>query len=87
MKRILLLATVAVLLVNTSQAQNVTRQAGDWIVRGGVGGADWNLNENWLINLDARYISVETDAQVNGIELGKVDITPWVVSLNLGYKF
>jgi len=212
MKRILLLAAVAVLLVNTSQAQNVTRQAGDWIVRGGIGGvlpksdnlsipgvgtvevddgyaitinatymvtdaigiellaatpfehdisvagagkigstyqlpptlsvqwhtpvigpiqpyvglginwtvffneettplldsvigapttlnldsslgvagqlgADWNLNKNWLVNLDVRYISIETDAQVNGIELGEVDITPWVVSLNVGYKF
>jgi len=212
MKRMLMLAAIAVLLVNTAQAQNEAKQAGDWIVRGGVGGvlpksnnlsiagigtvevddgyaitinatymvtdaigiellaatpfkhdisvagagkigstyqlpptlsvqwhtptlgpiqpyvglginwtvffneettelldsvigdpttlnldsslglagqvgADWNLNDNWLLNLDVRYISIETDAQVNGTELGEVDITPWVVSLNVGYKF
>jgi outer membrane protein len=53
----------------------------------GQAGVDWFINDNWLINFDVRYISIETDAKVNGDKLGTVDINPWIVGLNAGYKF
>lgn len=54
-------------------------------------GFDWVFGNNWLLNLDVRYIQIETDAIVgseDGVEsLGKIDINPWVYGLNFGYKF
>ena len=58
-------------------------------------GADWKLNDNWLVNFDVRYINIETDATVtldDGTgpvtgEIGTVDINPWVFAINVGYQF
>jgi len=58
-------------------------------------GADWKLGDKWLVNLDVRYINIETDATVtldDGTgpvtgEIGTVDINPWVYSINVGYRF
>ena len=59
-------------------------------------GADWMLNDKWLINFDVRWISIETDLSAtldDGInppitgELGTVTIDPWVFAVNLGYQF
>ena len=50
-------------------------------------GADWMLNDNWLVNLDVRWISIESDLTVDGLEIGTVEIDPWVYSLNVGYRF
>ena len=59
-------------------------------------GADWMLGDRWLLNLDVRWINIETDATLtidDGInppvsgEVGTVEIDPWVYSLNVGYRF
>ncbi|MBT8441419.1 MAG: outer membrane beta-barrel protein [Gammaproteobacteria bacterium] len=57
-------------------------------------GFDWVFANNWLINVDVRYIQIETDASVGGAlagggsaALGTVDINPLVYGLNVGYKF
>lgn len=50
-------------------------------------GADFMLNEHWLINLDLRYIALETDASVGGGSKFNVTIDPWVYTLAVGYKF
>ncbi len=59
-------------------------------------GADWAVGENWLFNFDVRYIDIETDASIGSvelmdelgmIELGKLNVDPWVYSVNLGYHF
>ena len=43
------------------------------------------------MNLDVRYIQIETDAIVgseDGVEsVGTIDINPWVYGINFGYKF
>jgi outer membrane protein len=59
-------------------------------------GADWMLNDNWLINFDLRWINIESDleatiddgvnAPVTG-ELGTIKIDPWVFAINVGYRF
>jgi outer membrane protein len=58
-------------------------------------GADWLMGDRWLVNLDLRWINIETD--VTGTldvgtgpetgELGTVKIDPLVYSLNIGYRF
>ena len=55
-------------------------------------GGDWNIDETWVVNLDVRYIDIETDATVEGPDIGELDIgtikiDPWVYSVNLGYRF
>lgn len=54
-------------------------------------GFDWVFGNNWLVNLDVRYIQIETDAIVgseDGVEsVGTIDINPWVYGINFGYKF
>ncbi|SDT94256.1 OmpW/AlkL family protein [Halopseudomonas salegens] len=57
-------------------------------------GADYMLSDNLMLNAQARYIDISTDASVNGpTALGyqqtkvKVDIDPWVYMVGLGYKF
>lgn len=50
-------------------------------------GADIVLNEKWLVNVDFRYIDIETDAKLDGASLGTVAIDPWVYALAVGYRF
>lgn len=50
-------------------------------------GFDYMMNDNWLFNLDARYIAIESKAELDGASLGKVDIDPWVFAVNIGYRF
>ncbi len=50
-------------------------------------GADFALNDRWLINVDLRWINIETDATLDGDAVGTVEIDPWVYSINLGYRF
>ncbi|NNF96933.1 MAG: OmpW family protein [Halobacteria archaeon] len=56
----------------------------------GVGvqaGVDFMLDQHWLINLDLRYIALETDASVGGGSKFDVTVDPWVYTLAVGYKF
>ncbi len=54
-------------------------------------GADYDLGDNWSVNVSARYIDISTDATfkvgeaTNG--LAEVDVDPMVYSVMLGYTF
>ena len=50
-------------------------------------GADFMLNEKWLLNIDVRWIDIDTEAKLDGATLGDVEIDPWVYGINVGYKF
>jgi len=58
---------------------------------GGQIGADWMINDNWMINVDLRYIAIDTEAEVTIPDVGTikedVDIDPWIYGLSVGYKF
>ena len=45
------------------------------------------LENDWVINLEFRYINIETDAKLDGAVLGTVDINPWVYSISVGRRF
>lgn len=57
-------------------------------------GADWMINDNWLINFDLRWINIESDLDVTfntdppaTVGAGTVKIDPWVFAINVGYRF
>lgn len=59
-------------------------------------GADWAIGDNWLLNFDVRFIDIEADATLEGpalvdfgeeLEIGTINVDPWVYSVNLGYLF
>ena len=59
-------------------------------------GADWAMDDKWLVNFDVRFIDIEADATLEGpafvdfgeeVSIGTINIDPWVYSINLGYRF
>ena len=57
------------------------------------GGIDFDLDEKWFLNLDAKYITMNTDVTVDattalGATVGAdVDINPLVIGFGIGMKF
>ena len=50
-------------------------------------GADFLTGDRWLLNVDVRWANIETDATLGGVEIGSVEIDPWVYSIQFGYRF
>ena len=54
-------------------------------------GGDFLLGDRWLLNVDVRWIDIESDLDVTvggtSAELGTVKIDPWVYSVNVGFRF
>ena len=50
-------------------------------------GADFAISERSALRADVRYIDIETDANVGGVDIGNVDINPWVFSLAYMLRF
>ena len=70
--------------------------------RGALGGSNLKIDDsfgaagqvgvdigqgNWFFNLNARYIQLESDVEVDGDDIGTLDINPWVYGVHIGYKF
>lgn len=49
-------------------------------------GADWTINERWFVNFDVRKMDIDTDASLDGADLGTVEIDPLVYGISFGYK-
>jgi outer membrane protein len=50
-------------------------------------GADIMLGGAWFLNVNVRYLDIETDATLGGDPLGTVEIDPWVYGAHLGFRF
>ncbi|MFC2992929.1 OmpW/AlkL family protein [Halomonas tibetensis] len=57
-----------------------------WGAAGQVG-VDLLINDNWALNAAAWYIDIETDASLNGNDIGSVKIDPLVVMGGVSYRF
>ena len=53
----------------------------------GQAGFDVLVNDNVFLNLDVRYIDIDTKAALDGVSIGKVEIDPWVVGGHIGFRF
>jgi outer membrane protein len=50
-------------------------------------GIDYFVSEQMFMNLDVRWIQIESDVKVNGANVGQADINPVVIGINVGYLF
>ncbi|MCE8052433.1 outer membrane beta-barrel protein [Halomonas daqingensis] len=50
-------------------------------------GLDVRLDDNWGLNAAAWYIDIDTDVSLDGNDLGKVSIDPWVFMAGISYRF
>ncbi len=53
-------------------------------------GVDFDINKDWFVNLDVKYIQIDTTATISGGALAgnvNVDINPWVFGVGIGTRF
>ena len=52
-------------------------------------GADYMVNKNWSLNLDVKYVWMDTDVRLTstGATLGSLDIDPWLIGIGARYRF
>ncbi|MHA3902031.1 OmpW/AlkL family protein [Castellaniella sp. WN] len=50
-------------------------------------GVDYKLNDRWFLNADLRYIDIRSTVHLNGTDIGKAKINPWVATIGVGYRF
>lgn len=50
-------------------------------------GFDYALNKNWSLNLDVKYIQMDTDVRVGGTKIGTLDLNPITWGVGVGYRF
>ena len=49
-------------------------------------GFDIDVTEKVFLNFEARYIDIDTDASLDGVSLGTVEIDPLVYGFNVGFR-
>ena len=53
-------------------------------------GIDFDINQDWFVNLDVKYVQIETTATISGGALAgnvDVDINPWIFGVGIGTRF
>lgn len=50
-------------------------------------GVDFALSDVWMINVDVRWIDIDSDATLDGVGIGSVAIDPWAYGLSVGRRF
>ena len=50
-------------------------------------GVDFALSGDWLLNVDARWIDIDTDARLDGTGIGSVAIDPYAFGISVGRRF
>jgi len=57
-----------------------------WGLAGQIG-FDVVLNDKVFLNLDFRYIDIDTKASLDDVSIGKVEVDPFVVGGHIGFRF
>lgn len=50
-------------------------------------GVDISVTNTWFVNLDVRYLDIDTDARADGVSIGTVEIDPYAIGLSIGRRF
>jgi outer membrane protein len=50
-------------------------------------GADFALNKSWSINVDVKYITMDTEVRLGSTKLGTLELNPITAGVGVGYRF
>jgi len=50
-------------------------------------GFDYMINSHWGVNVDAKYIQMDTDVKLSGSKIGSVGLNPWTLGVGATYRF
>lgn len=50
-------------------------------------GADVAIDKKWSVNVDLKYVQIDTDIKAAGTKVGTLKIDPTLVSVGVGYRF
>lgn len=50
-------------------------------------GVDYALGEHSAMRADVRWINIESDVKLNGVDIGKAEINPWIFGVSYIHKF
>lgn len=50
-------------------------------------GFDYMINSHWGVNVDAKYIQMDTDVKLSGSKIGSVGLNPWTLGIGATYRF
>ncbi len=52
-------------------------------------GMDYYVTKHWVVNVDAKYLFLNTNADVAGVGQNQVhvNVNPWIVGAGIGYRF
>ena len=50
-------------------------------------GMDYQLNKDWSVNIDAKYVQMNTDVHLGASNIGKLDLNPVTLGVGVGYRF
>lgn len=50
-------------------------------------GFDYMFNKNWGLNVDVKYVQMNTDVSVGGAKVGKIKLNPITAGVGVTYRF
>ncbi len=50
-------------------------------------GVDWAITDSMFVNLEIRDIDISADIDLNGSQIGKAEIDPITIGVNVGWQF
>ena len=50
-------------------------------------GVDIAVAPKWTINLDAKYVKMQSDVDAGGVKVSRVHVDPWLLGIGIGYRF
>lgn len=50
-------------------------------------GFDYMIDKKWSINVDVKYVQMDTDVKVGGSKVGNVELNPVTAGVGVGYRF
>jgi outer membrane protein len=50
-------------------------------------GVDFQIDKNWLINVDVKYVQIKSDVKAGGVKVTTVKVDPMLYGVGVGYRF